>query len=581
MTAVALLWGVELRLGPRATALQTAFSIVLPHIGLSLSSYHGAVSEKDSVPRCNESVLRAHKENRQPAQPAPAPSRFAFLHLSIRSQEPVTVSSSTSQPGVSAMSVYVPRLRVRLQDWCAWTQNPWEKIEQVVGRSFRVCNLHENVYTMAANAALRLILQNDIDPRRIGFLGLGTESSTDNAAGAVIVRGMLDLALRKMGRPTLSRSLEVPEFKHACLGGVYALKSAARYAAFDGRDRQAIVVSADVAEYERGSTGEQTQGAGAVAMLVEHEPKMFALDLRHSGSASDYRGPDFRKPFARHFLEAYAPNTERLSDFPVFSGKYSTFSYLDETVHAVESMLEKLGVSAGQYYDSVRALFFHRPYHLMPVQAMSFLYVRGLARGDHHHQELKSLCDLAQVSFDDVMKETVSTPDLYGPILRGEQPQNPYEATSAVAGALRKHATFRTLLADKMRLGSEAVKDLGNLYSAALPAWIAAGMEQAAQEGLEVLGMPMVAVGYGSGDAAEAMPITPVDGWRDAALRVRFREALEHPVDLSREQYEALHDGRHAELLYEPSREFRISRVGQSYEPAFQDLGVEYYDYVA
>jgi len=164
------------------------------------------------------------------------------------------------------MSAYVPRFRVKLEDWCEWTGNSWDKVEAVVGRSFRVPGKHENVYTMAANAVLRLIRQNDIDPQTVGFLGLGTESSTDNAAGAVIVRGMVDRALDELGMPRLSRACEVPEFKHACLGGVYALKSAVRYVAFDGHDRTAIVVCGDVAEYERGSSGEQTQGAGAVAM---------------------------------------------------------------------------------------------------------------------------------------------------------------------------------------------------------------------------------------------------------------------------------------------------------------------------
>lgn len=484
-------------------------------------------------------------------------------------------------PGVSAMSVYVPKLRVRLEDWCAWTSNSWPKIQSVVGHSFRVPNRHENVYTMAANAVLRLILNNEIDPRQVGFLGLGTESSTDNAAGAVIVRGMIDLALRKMGMPALSRHLEVPEFKHACLGGVYALKSALRYASFDGRGKLAIVVSADIAEYERGSTGEQTQGAGAVAMMVEAEPKLYELDLHHSGSASDYRGPDFRKPFARHFEEVYAARTQRVSDFPVFSGKYSTVSYLDETVHAVEAMLAKLGVSAGQYYSNVKALFFHRPYHLMPVQAMSFLYTRGLARGDHHHEDLRRLCQAAGASFETVLAETESTPDLYSPILRGELPPNPYEATSAVASILRKEPAFSELLSEKMALGSEWVKDLGNLYSAALPAWLAAGLEEAVVRNVALAGESMVAVGYGSGDAAEAIPVHAVSGWEAAAQRIGFRDALANPIDLTQAQYEALHDGREAQLTYEPTGEFLISRVGRQYEPAFQDLGVEYYDYVA
>ena len=489
--------------------------------------------------------------------------------------------SSRDLPGVSAMSLYVPPFRVDLRDWCSWTDNSWEKISAVVGRSFRVCGRHENVYTMAANAVLRLIRQNAIDPTRIGFLGLGTESSTDNAAGAVIVRGMVDRALDSLGLPRLSRYLEVPEFKHACLGGVYALKSALRYATSDGKDQLAIVVSADVAEYERGSTGEQTQGAGAVAMLVERSPKLFGVDLAHAGSASDYRGPDFRKPFARHFTEGYAPNTQRLSDFPVFSGKYSTFSYLDETVHAVERMLSRLDVSAGSYYESVRGLFFHRPYHLMPVQAMSFLYVRGLARGDHHHDELKALCAEAGTSFEAVLKETASTPDLYAELLKDDAVADPYAATTAAAGLLRKQKGFRRLLDEKMGLGSEPVKDLGNLYSAALPAWIAAGFEDAAQKKLDLADAPMVAVGYGSGDAAEALPLFVEPGYEAAAARIGFTRALEGGVTLTRPQYEAMHDGTEVpSLTYTPKDEFAIARVGKQYGPSFQDLGVEYYDFV-
>ncbi|HYJ09956.1 MAG TPA: hypothetical protein VEX18_13130 [Polyangiaceae bacterium] len=488
----------------------------------------------------------------------------------------------SSLPGVSGLSIYVPRLRVPLESWCQWTDTPWDKVKSVIGRSFRVLGQHENVYTMAANAVLRLIRQNDVDPTRVGWLGLGTESSTDNAVGAVIVRGMVDQALDKLGLPRLPRQLEVPEFKHACLGGVYALKGALRYVSSDGRERQAIVVSSDVAEYERGSSGEQTQGAGAVAALVEARPRLFGVDLMHAGSASDYRGPDFRKPFARHFTEGYATRTRRPSDFPVFSGKYSTVSYLDETVHAVESMLDRLGVSAGQYYRDVKALFFHRPYHLMPVQAMSFLYVRGLVRGDHHQAELSELCQAAGVRVEDVVRETLSTPDLFAQ-LSSDPAESPYEATSAAASTLRRRDAFIELLVKKMSLGSEAVKDVGNLYSAALPAWIAAGFEQAAErEDTELVGCPMVAVGYGSGDAAEALPLHAVPGWRAAARRIGFAEALAGALDLSQQQYEALHDRRDAaDIDYRPKNEFAIHRIGQKYDAGFQDLGVEYYEFVA
>jgi hydroxymethylglutaryl-CoA synthase len=316
-------------------------------------------------------------------------------------------------------------------------------------------------------------------------------------------------------------------------------------------------------------------------MLVERNPLLYEVDLMNAGSASDYRGPDFRKPFARHFTEGYAERTKRVSDFPIFSGKYSTFSYLDETVHAVEDMLERQDVSAGRYYRDVKALFFHRPYNHMPVQAMSFLYVRGLVRSDHHDDELKSLCEEAGVTQEQLLEETRTSPDLYQSVLDGHEPDDPYPATSQVAACVRRRASFRELLQEKMSMGADWMRDLGNLYTAALPAWIAAGFEQASESGLELTGAPMVAVGYGSGDAAEAIPMTAVEGWQGPARRIGFCRALDNAIDLNRQQYEALHDGAQPEGLdYSPRDEFRITRVGERYEQGFQDLGVEYYEYV-
>ena len=122
--------------------------------------------------------------------------------------------------GISGLAAYIPPYRVWLEDWCDWTGNHWPKIREIVGRSFRVRGPKQSVYTLAATAVMRLIKQYDIDPSRIKFLGLGTESSTDNSAGAIIVKGMVDGALIKEGIAPIARSCEVPEFKHACLGGV-------------------------------------------------------------------------------------------------------------------------------------------------------------------------------------------------------------------------------------------------------------------------------------------------------------------------------------------------------------------------
>ena len=481
------------------------------------------------------------------------------------------------------MSLYVPRPRVSLRDWCEWTGNSWDKVQAVVGRSFRQPAAYEDAYTMAATAVLRLIRNYNIDPRNIGQLALGTESSKDNSAGAVIVRGMVDSELERQGLPRLSRQLEVPEFKHACLGGVYALKSALRYVAFDAQGRQAIVVCSDIAEYERGSSGEQTQGAGAVAMLVEDDPKLFEVDLANAGSASDYRGPDFRKPFRRHFHQDYGKRHPRLHDFPIFSGKYSTFAYLDEVGQATDAMIKRLGVSDLDFLEGASGLFFHRPYHMMPLQALAFIYARALARAPQPNAQFMALCKQAGVAPDAVIEECRNQPDLFGEFVRGgshaEAAQEPHPLTTKLSGIVRKSAAFQQLLATRVNLGTDWAMELGNLYTAALPAWIAAGFEHALEDNADWTGAKLYAIGYGSGDASEAIPLRVAPAWREAAAKIGFREALAVSTDLTREQYEALHDGYNVELDVPPRDQFVIARTGDTYEAAFQDLGIDYYDY--
>jgi hydroxymethylglutaryl-CoA synthase len=480
------------------------------------------------------------------------------------------------------MKLYLPALRVRLEDWCSWTGNSYGKVRAVVGSSFRMRGRQESIYTMAANAALRLLIDYDVDPARIGFLGLGTESSSDNSAGAVIVKGMLDRALRQLGRPSLARSCEVPEFKHACLGGVYALKSALRYLAHDGRGRQAIVVCGDIAEYERGSSGEQTQGAGTVAMLLEQDPALLRVELHRSGSASDYRGPDFRKPFQRHVMGGEAPRTtKKIHDFPVFSGKYSTVCYIDETLRAVEDMFDKIRVTPRTFYHEVAGLFLHRPYHQMPVNGMAALYTWGLSRSEAHLPELRALCAEAGADFDRVLEEMRSRPNLFENVLAGKSGEEVYPESMKAVKRFRATPKFQEAISSKMALGSERMMELGNLYTASLPAWVAAGIDEAAERKLDITGKEFVMIGYGSGDAAEAIPIRAAEGWQGAAARIGFQRSLDRAIDLTREQYEALHDGHEVPGLdHPPSGEFVIDRLGDTKEADFQDVGVEYYRYV-
>ncbi|MBC7517376.1 MAG: hydroxymethylglutaryl-CoA synthase family protein [Microbacteriaceae bacterium] len=479
--------------------------------------------------------------------------------------------------GISGLSLYLPQYRVQLEDWSRWNDEPWNKIRAVVGRSFRMRGPQHSVYTLAANAVWRLIQDYDIDPAQVGFLALGTESSSDNSAGAVIIKGMINEALVAHGQSELARDCEVPEFKQACLGGVYGLKAALRFLATDGVGRQAIVVSADIAEYAIGSTGEPTQGAGAVAMLVNGDADLLEIDLAESGSDSQYRVADFRKPFAR-FRQ---PEREdgQLQDLPVFNGRYSTTCYIDATRHAVAAMLAKRPGQSIDYFTEVDSVFIHRPYHRMPATGwvMSYLFTLA-ADGPIGQAQLRGYCADAGLDAEPVLAELLADSPFEGQEL-GDGEGYPW--SRKLRGHLLHSEVWDRIISTKLGLGAEEMKDLGNLYTAALPAWLAAGLVHAHHEGIELAGNQWLALGYGSGDAAEAIPMRVAVGWKQAAAKINFEAALRGPIDLTQEHYLALHEGRRSDLPpLTPHDEFVIDRVGIENGPDFYDLGIEYYRHV-
>ena len=486
---------------------------------------------------------------------------------------------TASQVGISGLSLSLPPYRVDLRQWCEWTNTDWEKIRQVVGTGFRLLGPQQSIYTMAANSVLRLIQNYDVDPTRVRYLALGTESSTDNSAGAVIIKGMVDSALRGLGLPPLSRNCEVPEFKHACLGGVYGLKNALRFLSTDGGDSVAIVVSSDKALYERGSSGEPTQGAGAVAMLLSANPTIATIDLGEAGTASDYRGIDFRKPLINRNGTGASPD---FVDIPVFNGKYSTGCYVDEMQRALEDMHGKRGIDAVEHIRNIAAVFMHRPYRRMPETGWGMAYLFALARdGVAGRSELAGYCDDAGVDLEDFLAEVTHAPDLAHYAVREHIGEDIYPLALAVLKVFRRTDTFDEFVRQKMHLGSESMLELGNLYTAALPAWFAAGLEDARAANTDLDGKEILLLGYGSGDAADAIPIRIVPGWQEAVDSIQLKSALSPMVDLTHDQYLALRDRTGAAGIdYAPQAEFIIDRVGSEATHTFQDAGVEYYRYI-
>ena len=289
---------------------------------------------------------------------------------------------------------------------------------------------------------------------------------------------------------------------------------------------------------------------------------------------------DFRKPMVR-FCGQDRTESHQVQDFPVFNGKYSTTCYIDQTLHALRHMLEKRELNGADYLRSLQTVFMHRPYRRMPETGLAICYLFALRTGSAEDRaELASYCYEAGVNPDELIAEMTSRPEvskLAGPERISYEV---YPLTMAVFRIFRASRPYRREILDKLALGSDSMLDLGNLYTAALPAWMAAGFEQACDENRELAGQELLTFGYGSGDAAEVIPFTVCDGWREATRKIGFARDMEYAFDLSQQQYADLHDGRRvAGLDHIPRDEFVIDRVGQADQRQFQDLGIEYYKY--
>jgi len=109
---------------------------------------------------------------------------------------------------------------------------------------------------------------------------------------------------------------------------------------------------------------------------------------------------------------------------------------------------------------------------------------------------------------------------------------------------------------------------------------MAAAFEDALSSGIELADREFLTIGYGSGDAAEAMPVAMAPTWKAAAAKIGFARALEGARDLSQSEYEQLHDtGQLTGDAIKPTHGFAIERVGSANERNFQDIGIDYYSY--
>jgi len=240
--------------------------------------------------------------------------------------------------GLSAISFYTPHRYIGLDTLAEHHGIDPEKFSKGIGQEKIALPGHdEDIVTMAAEAAKPII-------DRYGSAGIdtvlfATETGVDQSKAAGIYMHRL------LGLPANCRNVE---FKQACYSATAALQMACSYVARKP-DRKVLVIASDVARYDLDSSGEATQGAGAVAMLVTANPTVLEIGA-NSGV------------FTEDIMDFWRPNDRRT---PLFDGKYSTLRYLNAMIEAWKDYSE----NGGHSYDAFSHFCYHLPFSRMGEKA--------------------------------------------------------------------------------------------------------------------------------------------------------------------------------------------------------------------
>ncbi len=194
--------------------------------------------------------------------------------------------------GISDLSLYLPRPHIELRTLLEHRIRSTPSLERRLRRALsttgqldmRFPELWQDNSTLAAQSTHDLLTAKHApDISRLRYISVGTETPVDHSKPvAAYVEGML-----QRGGLDIPTSLSTSQVQHACAGGTVALMSVGALLQLSScEDESGVVICSDIARYDAPSTAEITQGAGAVAMSVENDPKLVEMDLATPGYSS-------------------------------------------------------------------------------------------------------------------------------------------------------------------------------------------------------------------------------------------------------------------------------------------------------
>ena len=478
-----------------------------------------------------------------------------------------------TEVGIDDIAIHFPKLYFAMEDFAEFRGADFGKLNRELGlKAMAIPDVHEDTATMGANACARLIDRNNLDPNKIGRIYLGTESSVDAAKPTSTY--VLDLLERKLEVNYGPRSLshcDVVDMTFACVGAVDALQNSLDWVSIK-KDRKAIVVASDVAKYSPTSSGEYTQGAGAVSMLLTKNPRILALDSDFAisiQSTGDFFKP--RRSFKKLELLQEASNLlglEKLTDevvkrlesksdgfwgtpeniidqfleFPIYNGPFSNECYVSRVREALIRYENKRSQNVIDDWDG---MIFHLPYAF---------------QGRRMWPEISL----------DLFRKAGRLSEIEKAI--GEKETEVSDKRQFIR-LWSKSELFKKIIKEKIAPGEQASQRIGNMYTASIFMSFLSKISLSLEEGKNLKNKRIGFLSYGSGSKSKVFSGTIQNMFENQIHGINLFDSLDSTKKIDFKTYENLHQ-RKLESPISKTSGFSLKKIGEK----DLEIGYRFYD---
>lgn len=436
--------------------------------------------------------------------------------------------------GIDSITFDLPKIHLPIKVLAENRNIEPEKLVKGLGlHKMSFPDVHQDVVTFAANAVYKLIQQENLNPKDIARIYVGTESAVDSSKPiASYITALLE---QQLGEGSFNYC-DTLDMTFACIGAVDALQINLDFIRLNPT-KKAIVVATDNAKYDLNSTGEYTQGAGAIAMLVTANPRVLAFSQEVGVSAQGVF--DFFKP-RRYATKEEILNTNENPEWfgileneiafykeqPVFDGQYSNQCYINRTSDAYFKYKE-ITYQKGKLYESWENILMHLPY-----------------------------CFQARKTFVEIFaKENNLTEDIK---------------------TISKSPEYIEFVTKTIFPSEIASGQVGNMYTGSIFLGMLSTLFYHLQQNTNLTNKKFGFIAYGSGSKSKVFEAEVQEHWQSVIEKTQLFETLNNSTEIDFGTYISLHKKERKHSVLQPKNEFILDYIEKE-NPIL--VGARYYSF--